>query len=162
MVCSTQNFLNQYHKHSIMAIVGFNLDKISVEKLSPIKGKVEVKNNIVIKDIVEQQLTLGDMKKDGLKLNFEFNAVYDPNVGGITINGHILYLTNTKKSRELLKYWEKERKLTEAVAPEIVNTILMKCSVKTLTLAQEVNLPPNISLPSLRTNKPEDPGNYIG
>ena len=82
-------------------------------------------------------------------------------IGSITIDGHILYLASNKKTKEIIKFWEKENKLTEDLAPEIINTILMKCSVKTLALAQDVNLPPNISIPALRP-KTLDPSNYIG
>ena len=122
-----------------MTIVGFNLEKISVEKKAPVKGvNIDVKNNVTIKEI------------------------YSPDIGNITINGNVLYLASNKKSKEILKLWDKEKKLTKEIAPEILNTILMRCSIKTLNLAQEVNLPPNISLPALKVKNPEDIGNYIG
>ncbi len=146
-----------------MAIVGFNLEKISVEKKSPVKGvNIDVKNNVTIKDISQKELSYGDEKKDGLKFAFEYAAVYSPDIGNITIHGNILYLASNKKSKEILKTWEKDKKLTKEIAPEILNTILMRCSIKTLNLAQEVNLPPNISLPALKVKNPDDIGNYIG
>ena len=146
-----------------MTIVGFNLEKISVEKKAPVKGvNIDVKNNVTIKEISPKELSYGDEKKDGLKFAFEFAAVYSPDIGNITINGNVLYLASNKKSKEILKTWEKDKKLTKEIAPEILNTILMRCSIKTLNLAQEVNLPPNISLPSLKVKNPEDIGNYIG
>ena len=146
-----------------MTIVGFNLEKISVEKKAPVKGvNIDVKNNVTIKEITQKELSYGDEKKDGLKFAFEFAAVYSPDIGNITINGNVLYLASNKKSKEILKTWEKDKKLTKEIAPEILNTILMRCSIKTLNLAQEVNLPPNISLPSLKVKNPEDIGNYIG
>lgn len=145
-----------------MPIVSFNLEKLQVEKLGVIKGKVEVKNNITIKNVDQKELTLGDSKKEGLRFDFEYVTSYDPSVGSITLHGHLFYLTTQKKAKEILKQWEKDRKLTKEIAPEIINTILMRCSVKTLALAQEVNLPPNISLPSLRPNNPKDVGSYIG
>ena len=144
-----------------MAIVGFNLEKINVEKLNSVKGQLDIKNNIIIKNIQEKELSLGDAKKDGLKLTFEYATLYNPDIGSITITGHLLYLGNQKQRRELLKTWEKDRKLTKDLSPEIINTILMRCSVKTLTLAQEVNLPPNISIPYLKPNE-ENASSYIG
>ncbi len=146
-----------------MAIVGFNLEKISVEKKAPVKGvNIDVKNNVTIKEIAQKELSYGDEKRDGLKFAFEYAAVYSPDIGNITIHGNVLYLASNKKSKEILKMWEKEQKLTKEIAPEILNTILMRCSIKTLNLAQEVNLPPNISLPALKVKNPEDIGNYIG
>ncbi len=147
-----------------MAIVSFNLEKMNVEKTAPAQGKsIDVKNNVVIKNIEKKELALGDAKKDGLKFIFEFEAKYTPEIGNINISGNILYLASQKKAKEILKFWDKEKKLTTDIAPEIINTILMKCSVKSLNLAHDVNLPPNISLPALKLkSSKDDVSKYIG
>jgi len=144
-----------------MPIVGFNLDKINVEKKNSVKGNVEVKNNVTITNIEEKELSLGSAKKDGLKFSFEYETSYEPKIGGIMLTGTIMYVEENKKKKEdILARWKKDKKLTEENAPEILNTILMRCSVKTLTLAQDVNLPPHIPLPKLTPKV--DPSRYIG
>ncbi len=145
-----------------MPIVGFSIDRINVEKkdLNP-KGNINIKNNVAIKDIKERELSLGDTKKDGLKFDFEFSLTYDPDIGNILFNGHVLYLEEEKKkTKEILDNWKKDKKLPTTISPNIINTIMSRCTIKSLLLAQEVNLPPHITLP--RVVQKTDVSSYIG
>ncbi len=135
-----------------MPIIGFNLDKINVEKTSAIKGKIQIKNDLGITDIETEKITFGS-EQDVLKLNFKYKIDYEPKLGNISIKGHILYLAEKKEKDNILKEWKKDQKLPNEIMPLIFNTILAKCNIKALTLSQEVNLPPHISLPKLQPKK---------
>ena len=68
-----------------MAIVGFDFTKITAERKGNVKGKVNIKNNVSIKKVEKASLSLGSAKQTGLRFYFEFTAVYEPNIGNITI-----------------------------------------------------------------------------
>ena len=50
-----------------MTIVGFDFTKIEAEKKAPIKGKININNNVSIKMVEQQDLALGQEKKNVLK-----------------------------------------------------------------------------------------------
>ena len=57
-----------------MPVVGLQFGKIVVEKHKPVKGKVQVNNNVVIKDVEKTELTVGPSKQGAVKFHFEFEA----------------------------------------------------------------------------------------
>ncbi len=143
-----------------MPIVGFNFEKVSVEKKNPIKGKIQIKSNASITNVNEEKLPTGKTKMDGLKFNFEFNIDYTPSIGNINLKGHIFFLDDPKIIKDIVRQYKKEKKLSPEITAQIINTILLKSTTKALTLAQEVNLPPHLPLPQI-TQK-NNPKNYIG
>jgi len=143
-----------------MPIVGFNFEKVSVEKKNPIKGKIEIKSNVSITDIKEEKLPTGKTKMDGLRFNFDFKIEYTPTIGEIDIKGHIFFMDDPKVLKDIIKQYKKDKKISPEITTQIINTVLLKSSTKALSLAQEVNLPPHIRLPQISNNA--DPKNYIG
>ena len=84
-----------------MPIVGFNFDKLSVEKKAPLEKGMKATHNITIEDVKEETLNLGEKsKKLGLKLSFEYVVDYQPKIGEVLIKGHILYLDDEKKVKD--------------------------------------------------------------
>src|SRR3989344_1873638 len=84
-----------------MPIVGFNFDKLSVERKAPLQKGMKATHNITIDDIKEEPLNLGEKtKKQGLKFSFEYIVDYQPKIGEVLIKGHILYLDDEKKIKE--------------------------------------------------------------
>lgn len=132
-----------------MAIVGFNFDRILVEKTGPINKGVQVKNNMSIKNVEEQQLIMGEKKESVLKFSFEFSSVYSPKIGKVAIDGHILFLQDKADVKKIMTGWKKNKNIPNDIATMILNAVLMKCNVKALILSQEVNLPPHIRLPTI-------------
>ena len=143
-----------------MPIVGLNFEKITAEKTSTISGEVQVKNNVRIKDVKTENIAI-KKSDETLKFSFEYAVNYEPNLGNITLEGHVLYVEDPKKIKEILAAWKKDKKITPGVMQSIMNHIIVKCSIKALTLSQETNLPPHLPLPTLREEgkRPED---YIG
>lgn len=134
-----------------MPIIGFNFDKIGAKKDNKITGKVQVNNNINITDVQQEKLSITS-SEDILKFNFEFKAAYEPKIGAIQINGHLLYMDDPKKIDDIAKSWRKDKKLSKEISAPVINSILARCNIKALTLSQDVNLPPHIKLPILQQN----------
>ncbi len=141
-------------------IVGFGFTKLSAEKKEAAKGKIDINNNVSIKDVKEDSFSLGNDKQNVLKFIFEFTSKYEPAIGTILFEGELLYLEDSKKTKEILTSWKKEKKIPKEIMAGLLNTILTKCNVQALILSQEVNLPPPIPMPKVQMQAPEK--NYIG
>ncbi len=133
-----------------MTIIGFNFKEIKVSKKEGVKGKINIKNNVVITDIKEQDLNLGDKSQSALKFIFEFSSKYDPNLGEIILGGDLLFMESSTKTKEILDEWKKSKKVPKDIMAGILNTVLSKCNIEALILSQKVNLPPPIPLPSVK------------
>ena len=140
-----------------MKIIGFNFDKINIEKLSNKIGKLEVKTNIDISEIkdVKSENTL--MKEDFIGVQFTFNVNYEPDFVKINLSGNVLFAVESKLSKNILKQW-KDKKMPEDFRILLFNVILRKANLKALQLEEEMNLPLHVPMPSLRKqeNKPSD------
>ena len=126
-----------------MPIVGFSFDKIAVEKKNPIKGKVTVSSDIKLSSVEESKLSID---KPCLKIDFEFFVKYDPSIGNVSLGGHIFYLESPDKIKNIVKEWKSSKKLPDGMSLEVLNTILTKCNIESLVLAEKINLPPQIPL----------------
>jgi len=144
-----------------MPIVGFNFDKVLVEKLSPIEGQVKVKRDLLIKDIKKQELSLGSKKKEELlKFDFEFSVKYEPKIGNIMIDGHILFIDEPSELKKIFDSWKKNKDLAPNLMALLLNTALMRCNIKALSMIQDVGLPPHLQLPTI--NPKSRASDYIG
>ena len=134
-----------------MPIVGFNFDKISVERKGKITGKLNIKQSTGIKTVEQEKLLLGT-PEEVLKFGFEYKIDYEK-VGEINLLGHVLFLEEPKKIKAILDQWKKDKNIERTIMEQVVNTILYKCTIKSLNLAQEINLPPPIKLPMVEPKK---------
>ncbi|MBI2656221.1 hypothetical protein HYX03_00595 [Candidatus Woesearchaeota archaeon] len=142
-------------------IVGFGFTKLSAEKHEAPKGKIDINNNVSIKDIQEDNFSLGkDKQQNVLRFIFEFVSKYEPNVGTILFEGELLYMEEPKIIKEILGSWKKDKKIQKEIMAGMLNTILTKCNVQALILSQEVNLPPPIPMPKVQIAAPDK--DYIG
>lgn len=142
-------------------IVGFGFTKLSAEKNEAAKGKIDINNNVTIKDVLEDDLSLGKNNQSVLKFKFEFTSKYEPSIGLILFEGELLYLEETKKVKEILTSWNKDKKLPKELMAGLLNTILTKCNVQALILSQEINLPSPIPMPKVQIAQQAEK-NYIG
>lgn len=141
-------------------IVGFGFTKLSAERNEPAKGKIDINNNVSIKDVVEDNLSLGKDKQNVLKFKFEFTSKYEPSIGTILFEGEVLYLDESKKIKDILSGWKKEKAIPKEIMAGLLNTILTKCNVQALILSQELNLPSPIPMPKVQVSAPDK--DYIG
>ena len=136
-------------------IVGFGFTKMSAEKNANSKGKIEINNNVTIKNIEESDIALGKDKQTAIKIIFNFLSKYSPDLGNISFEGEIIYMADSKKGKEIIASWKKDKKLPKDLMAPILNTILTKCNIKALILSQDVNLPPPIPLPKVSLSPKE-------
>jgi len=133
-----------------MTIVGFNLTKIFSEKKESVKGKINITNNVSVKNVESTDLSLGAVsQQNGLRIDFVFQTKYEPNMGEITLEGNILFMSDEKKTKEILDNWKKTKQMPKEVMLVVLNTVLQRCNIEALVLSKELNLPPPIQLPKV-------------
>ena len=144
-------------------IVGFGFTKLHAERGEAAKGKIDINNNVSIKDIQEDNFSLGkDKQQNVLRFVFEFTSNYEPNIGKILFEGELLYMEEPKKAKEILISWKKDKKIPKELMGAMLNSILTKCNVEALILSQQVNLPPPIPMPKVQMSAAADTKDYIG
>lgn len=142
-----------------MTIIGFNFNDIKVSRKEGVRGKVNIKNNVVITDIKEYDINLGDKSQSALKFVFEFSSKYEPNLGEIILGGDLLLMESFSKTKEILDEWKKTKRVAKEIMVSILDTVLTKCNIEALILSQKVNLPPPIPLPSVKRNEEKEEKN---
>lgn len=142
-------------------IIGFNLDKIAIERYAPLQGKVSVRNDIDIRDVKEQHLSEVKGVQKALAFTFVFTVAYTPHIADITIIGTVLYAAPQAKITELLSTWQSKKKVPSEVSLQVLNLVLQKCNIRALELAQELRLPPHIPLPQANLQQ-QATNAYIG
>jgi|SRR3989344_369863 len=149
-----------------MPIVGFNFTKLQAEKLNPIKEatKVNINSKLGIKQVSEEKLPTGKTQSDGLRFDFEFILEYNPKIANITIEGFIYYMEDPKLMKEIIKNWKDKKDIPLDIKQLVLNTVILRSSIKALALEQEINIPPHIPFPTVRpvVNEKEESGDYIG
>ena len=132
-----------------MTIVGFNFNKINAEKKKPIKGKVDIKSNVLITGVKESKLPV-DGKRKPLNFEFEFTVVYEPGFGSIKLHGEILFLLDNKVADDTLKVWKKDKKVKGDFLSGIMNHILAKSNIQAVVVSRDVGLPAPLPLPKVK------------
>jgi len=139
-----------------MTIVSFNFTKIEAEKKEVSKGKINISNNVTIEKVEEKDLSLGSQKQKVLNFTFQFTSKYSPDAGNIKLVGNVLYMEDSKKVKEVLDDWKKDKKLPKDIMTKVLNVVLNKSNVQALILSDHVNLPPPIPLPKVQTQPKAD------
>lgn len=133
-----------------MPVVGMQFSKIVVEKFAPVKGKVQVNNNVALKDVEKTDMIMGASKQNALKFHFEFTAKYEPKIADIILTGFITFFEKPEIVKEIADGWKKDKKIPKETMSNILNTVLARCNVEAMILSREVNLPPPIPLPKIQ------------
>ena len=59
--------------------------------------------------------------------------------------------------------WDKNKKLPESVALQVMNAVLRKCISRAIDLSEQIMLPPPLNLPVIRPKKKDQQNiEYIG
>lgn len=132
-----------------MKIIGFNLTKISAEKLSNKLEGVKINTNIDISDIKEVKSDFFNAKEKILGIKFTNTINYDPDFSKIELSGNILISIDKNTFEQILKDWKKKN-IPEDFRLTIFNLILKKSSLKALQLEEELNIPLHMPMPSLK------------
>ncbi len=136
-----------------MAIVGFEFFKINVEKKDIVKNTINIANNIGIIDVEKNDLNVGNTKQAGVKFIFEYKSSYEPDFATIVLGGSIIYLSDEKTVKDVLDRWKANKQLDKEIAGQVINSILAKCNIQSILLANAVNLPPPVPMPKVNIDK---------
>jgi|APSaa5957512535_1039671.scaffolds.fasta_scaffold19427_5 hypothetical protein len=135
-----------------MKLLGFNFNKISVEKLGEKPAETKVSTNINVSEIKAVKVAMLKSKEDVLGIKFAYKVSYSPDYAEVDLQGAIMVSLEPKVAKKVLKEWD-SKKMPEEFQGSLFNLILAKSSVKALQLEEEMNLPFHIPLPSV---KPQD------
>ena len=130
-----------------MSVVGIQFNKIILDKKNPARGKVNVNNNVAVKDVKKTELTFGTSKQNALQFDFEFKVHYDPGIADFTFNGYVTFFEKQSVIDDVLASWKKDKKIPKEIMTPVLNSILAKCNLEALIFSKEINLPPPIPMP---------------
>ena len=135
-----------------MKIIGFNFDKIHIEKISDTRKDLKINTNVDITDVKSSKQKLFQTKEEVIEIKFSYEVDYSPDIAKISLSGHIVLLIDSKTAKNFVKEW-KNKKLPEEHRLIIFNVIMKKSNLKAIQLEDEMNLPLHISLPSVKEMK---------
>jgi hypothetical protein len=138
-----------------MPIVGFNFDKLLVDKKNTLKTPINVDTGMKVKDIKQEEVIVAGNKESMLKFDYEFKVTYNKGEAEIEISGNLVLAEDRKTLDEIFAKWKKEKKMEPKITQAVMNNVLMRCNIKALLLTQEVGLPPHIRLPSVQPQAPK-------
>lgn len=139
-----------------MTIMGINFTKMNVERKTGKKGKINISNNVSIINVEKVKMNFGGEKQQTLKFSFKFISKYDPDIGEIALEGDLIFLVEEKQSEEILKNWEKNKKVEPELMTGLLNNILNKCNIEAIILSKEIGLPAPIPLPKISKSNQDE------
>ena len=128
-----------------MPILGFNLTKIEAERLGKISPDMKINSGLKILNAKLNEKA-NVQAPDVLGIELEY-AVSFPDAGMITLTGKTSFIDAENKTKELAENYKKEKKLPSEVKTQIYNHALYVFTIKTLSITQDLGLPPHIRLP---------------
>lgn len=132
-----------------MKVLGFNFNKISIERFPKKAEGLKINTDISITEITPVNSDLFKTKEEFLDVRFSYNINYDPEYAKVEFLGDIVVSLDSKDAKEVLKEW-KDKKFPEDFKIFVFNVILKKSNLKALELEDEMNLPLHLPLPSLK------------
>ncbi len=132
-----------------MRIIGFNFNKINIEKLNDKVENLKINTKIDVPEIKSIKSDFFKTKEELIEVKFTYSISYDPDFAKIELAGVVLLAIEPKIAKDILKEWN-DKKMPEDFKITLFNVILRKSNLKALQLEDEMNLPIHIQLPSLR------------
>ena len=139
-----------------MRVIGFNLTKISAERIS---DKITKKPFTSI-EFLELKEDKTDLLKEGkiVKLSFKYSVCYGEQEnnkdGEIVFKGDVVLSVTKEESKDITKDWKK-KKLPTPMNIILFNLILKRCTPKAIFLEDEISLPIHTPMPKLQQKKEE-------
>lgn len=142
-----------------MAIIGYSIESIVAERKASVSRQLNINSTPKIRFVKKREVNVGG-KKEVLDVGFEFVTEYKPDVGTIKIIGEVFY--TGKNDKNVLKEWEKNKKLPVEVDVEVKNFLFRKCLTIGINLSEQLQLPPPLMFPIVVPKKEEESKKYIG
>lgn len=129
-----------------MRIIGFNLTKILIERKEDIQGQLKVNQNIDIKDVKKEKISISET--EAIKIYFNFKIDYSEDSANLNFEGNILALPDKEEMNKIIESWE-DKKLPEGIRIGLFNFLMNKCNIKALNLEDDMGLPYHIPMPKI-------------
>lgn len=136
-----------------MAIVAFNFLRMNAERKAAIRGRLNINNNITIKDVQPADLAFGGNKETAIRFTFEFTSTYEPKAGEILLVGELVDMVDEKSVQEIEDSWKKNKRVPPTTMARILPTILNRCNIQALIISRDINLPPPIPMPRVNVQE---------
>ena len=139
-----------------MNVLGFNFIKISAERAKRLEN-VKINTKIEFKDPTKEDSKLLN-NQELFNFPFTYNIRYnseDPKTkkeeaqASIVFEGIVLVSGTKEETKDIIKNW-KSQESESSFKTGIINTIIHKCTVKALSIEEEINLPTHINLPRVK------------
>lgn len=140
----------------MLSIIGFNFTRMVVERNSSSEGKINISNNVGVKDVKDAQVNLGGTTNSGVRFIFTFVSTYDPGVGKIELEGDVIAIDEKHAIEQLIKGWNDKKEIPQIVMSDVLNHILNRCNVQALIMSRDINLPSPIPLPKVNVRNKSD------
>lgn len=138
-----------------MRFIGFNFNKINVERFSNKLENIKINTKIDVLDIEPIKANILDKKEEVITIKFTYDVNYDPDFAKIELAGEVLISAESKIIKNILKDW-KDKKMSEGFRIFLFNIILRKSNLKALQLEDEMNLPVHLPFPSLKKEEKKE------
>ncbi len=133
-----------------MKFIGFSFTKIRAEKYLESGKDVKLNSHVDFSDLAEEKINLIEGEKPH-KLTFKYTLSYETsekeNFAELFFEGFMVLSLPFEESEKLTASW-KEKKIPDELAVSVLNYILRKCSIRAVSLQDELNIPsPFLSIP---------------
>lgn len=135
-----------------MRVIGFNFDKISIERHKARAENLKITTNIDVSELKETKSDIIKTKEILIQAKFSYGVKYEPGFVTIDLKGNLLFALPEEQAKEVLKEWKKKA-MPEDFKLAIFNVVLRKSTLKALQLEEEMNLPLHIPMPSFKSPK---------
>jgi len=133
-----------------MTVLSVGFTKIAAEHQGKGEaGQIKINTNVGITSVEKMDLKLSASATPSVRFSFEFKVSYEPSVGSILINGHVIYLESKEAVQTIVDGWKKNKKVDDKIMVEVINKILNRAHVEALILSKELSLPAPIQLPKV-------------
>ena len=135
-----------------MRFIAINYSKISIEKKSNDLKNLKIATGLDIKSIEAAKPGVFQSEESFLNVSFKYYIDYKEEIAKIEMEGNMLWATDSKGAKEILKAWE-NKKLDDNLKIKLLNVILIKANIKAIQLEEEMNLPIHFRMPTINSEK---------
>jgi len=131
-----------------MTVIGLTFTSMEASRTDkPVQGEIQVNTSPKIVEVKE--IDVKRLGKKTLSMGFEFDTDYSPGYGNLKLKGNVMFIG--EKNDEILEQWKKDKKLPDDISVEVLNHLFRKCLVKAAQLADDIQLPPPINIPVVKS-----------
>jgi len=129
------------------------IDSRRFSRSTEVHKNIQIQVNHEITQVIERS-----DKETELNFRFAINYTGMGAIASIKLEGYVLF----EGVDGIAQKWNKEKKLPDDVANEVLNLIMRNCLMQGVVLARDMRLPPPIQLPQVKVGQKPSSQNYTG